>query len=85
MVASPLSLAAVSLPTTLLILSDSLSTGSLSFPSPVNPAESLTVSSEEWSKIVATLTSEGVVTKEVEFVEKTAEACVPSSPRLDSN
>lgn len=66
--ASPLSLPTELSTSTLLLTSSSLSSvESLEFPSPIEPATKLSVSSAEWNKIVESLKTAGVSVKDVTF------------------
>ncbi|KAI5481834.1 proline-tRNA ligase [Pseudohyphozyma bogoriensis] len=80
--ASPLSVPPALAATSLLIASNSLSSTSLSTPSPVDPATSLSFSSADWAKIVAAFKSEGAAVKEVEFALKGAEPVAPAKPAV---
>ena len=75
--ASPLSLTPELASTTLLITSTTLSSiSTVSLPSPSDPSESLSLSPEQFQKIISQLESEGAATKQVEFVVKGAEPYV---------
>lgn len=73
--ASPLSVPPTLAPSTLILTSDSLSSlKSLSFPSPVEPETTLTVTFADWTKVIDSFKIEGAAVKELEFQVKGAEA-----------
>lgn len=71
LLASPLSVPTSMTSSTLLISSDSIE--SVTLPSPVQPSETLSLSSSEWSKLLETLSSEGAATKQLAFAVKGSE------------
>ncbi len=76
--ASPLSIDPTLAAQTLVISSDSIpSIESLSIPSPVNPAETLVLSTKEFAAALAKLESEGAALKEVTFQLKGEESIAP--------
>lgn len=72
--ASPLSLPPSLSPSTLLILSSSLSSSTTTFslPDPLDPSSTLNLTSQDLTTLVQQLESEGVGRKEVEFADKGA-------------
>ncbi|KAK4049113.1 ribose-phosphate pyrophosphokinase 1 [Microbotryomycetes sp. JL221] len=77
--ASPLSVPPSLAAQTLLVTSASLaSAGTLTVPSPVDPAQPLSLSSTDISGVIAKLESEGAATKEAEFAVKGEESAAPA-------
>lgn len=80
--ASPLSLPPSLAPSTLIVTSSSLSSASsLSIPSPSDPAQSLTLSHDDWHKAVLQLKQEGAALKEAEFLLKGVEPPKPAAQK----
>lgn len=79
--ASPLVVPADLWPTTFLITSASLTSSStpLTFSSPIEPENSLSLTATEWSSVLAKFKEEGAAVKEVDFLVKGAEA-TPAAP-----
>ncbi|GAA5943277.1 proline--tRNA ligase [Sporobolomyces koalae] len=72
--ASPLSLPTELAASTLVITSKSLSSlASVRIPSPSNPSDILSISAQDFNKVVTQLKEEGAATKEAEFMVKGAE------------
>ncbi|GAA6027257.1 hypothetical protein JCM8097_002532 [Rhodosporidiobolus ruineniae] len=80
--ASPLSLPPSLASSTLLITSSSLASApTVTVPSPEDPSQQVSLSNEDWHKVVLQLKQEGAALKEVEFLLKGVEAPTPAAQR----